>query len=53
VLTCTGTINAMFLRRERRYYSVTSEAVDDRGVLVARSRTTAVYPPIDLRLTRD
>jgi acyl dehydratase len=49
VLTCTGTITAMFLRRDRRYYSVTSEAVDDRGVLVARGRTTAVYPQLDLR----
>jgi hypothetical protein len=53
VLTCTGTLTAMFLRRDRRYYTVTSEAADDRGVLVARSRTTAVYPPIDLRNPRD
>jgi len=49
VLTCTGTITDMSRRRNRRYYSVASEAVDDRGVLVARSRTTAVYPEVDLR----
>jgi len=49
VLTCTGTITAMFLRRDRRYYTVTSEAADERGVIVARSRTTAVYPHLDLR----
>lgn len=53
VLTCTGTLTAMFLRRDRRYYTVTSEAADDRGVLVARSRTTAVYPQIDLRNASD
>ena len=50
VLTCTGMITGMWLRRERRFYSVASEAVDDSGVLVARSRTTAVYPNLDLRL---
>jgi hypothetical protein len=49
VLTCTGTITAKFFRRDRRYYTVTSAAVDERGVLVARSRTTAVYPQLDLR----
>jgi len=51
VLTCTGTITEMSLRRDRRYFSVSSEAVDERGVLVARSRSTAVYPEIDLRST--
>lgn len=49
VLTCTGTLTAMFLRRDRRYYEVSAEAVDERGVLVARSRTTGVYPSVDLR----
>jgi acyl dehydratase len=53
VLTCTGTLTAMFLRRDRRYYTVTSEAADERDVLVARSRTTAVYPEIDLRNASD
>jgi acyl dehydratase len=49
VLTCTGTITDKSVRRDRRYYSVSSQAVDERAVLVARSRTTAVYPAIDLR----
>jgi hypothetical protein len=40
VLTCTGMITGMWLRRERRFYSVASEAVDETGV----------YPHIDLRL---
>lgn len=49
VLTCSGRLTAMFLRRERRYFCVSSSAVDERGLLVARSQTTAVYPDVDLR----
>ncbi len=50
-LTCTGRLTSMFLRRERRYFRVTAQAADERGTVVARSITTALYPDVDLRPT--
>jgi hypothetical protein len=52
-LTCVGSVTAKFLRRDRRYYTVSAEATDDRGIRVARSRTTGVYPDVDLRGRHD
>lgn len=51
VLRATGTVTERYLRRGRRYYTVAAQAVDERGVLVARSRTTGLYPGVDLRRT--
>lgn len=44
VLTLTGVLSMMQLKRGRRYFTVESVAVDDRGVEVARSRTVGLYP---------
>ena len=50
-LTCTGTLTAKYIRRSRRYFTLAAQAVDERGVTAARSRTTGLYPTVDLRRT--
>ena len=44
VLTVTGVLTTMQLKRGRRYFTVESSVVDDRGTEVARARTVGLYP---------
>jgi hypothetical protein len=50
VLTVTGVLTAMQLKRGRRYYTVESSAVDDRGIEVMRAQTVGLYPDSDVAL---
>ena len=47
-LTVTGVLVEMSLKRGRRYFTVASTVVDDRGVEVARGRSVALYPDADV-----
>lgn len=44
MLTVASLLTAMQLKRGRRYFTVESSVVDERGVEVARARTTGLYP---------
>ena len=48
VLSITGQLTEMYLRRGRRYSVVEASVRDDRGVEVARARTVGLYPGEDL-----
>lgn len=48
LLTVTGVLVAMYLRRGRRFFQIEASAVDDRTVEVARSVTLVVYPEVDV-----
>ena len=48
MLSITGQLTEMYLRRGRRYSVVEASVRDDRGVEVARARTVGLYPGEDL-----
>jgi acyl dehydratase len=48
VLTVTGVLTEMRLKRGRKFFTVESILMDDRGITVCRAQTVGVYPDIDL-----
>jgi acyl dehydratase len=48
-LTVTGVLTDMRLKRGRKYFTVESIAVDERGTTVARGEAVGLYPSIDIR----
>lgn len=48
VLTVSGVLTMMQLKRGCRYFTVEGSAIDERGVAVARSRTVGIYGHAEL-----
>jgi len=48
VLSVTGTLTEMRLKRGRRYFTVECVVVDERGATVARGETVGIHPDVDV-----